>query len=232
MESGPFQLKRRKLSNSINECKCTRCRVDPDAFALCNFQIQEEMSAVMSQMTIEWESRVMDACDNTKVIHVLTSHGSKLDDFVVNALRAHGQRNNIKLEVIILSLSEIRNDASYWTICRVIQFLIDCHCYFIVSHPHQGTQGLQWCTQEFYTRLQSLSARVGFPSGENLKCPVFTQNKGLYLLHAQEFCNPTLLVDLKIWNNSNCLFYNNNLISGYVVGSAQSINVSICRMTF
>jgi len=74
MKSGPFPLKRRKLSNSIIECKCTRCRLDPDAFKLCSFQIQEEMSAVMLQMTIEWESRVMDACDNTKVIHILTSH--------------------------------------------------------------------------------------------------------------------------------------------------------------
>lgn len=222
MQSGPFPLKRRKLSNSINECKCTRCRLDPDAFELCSFQIQEDMSGVMSQMIIEWESRLMDAGNNTKVVHVLTSHGSKLDDFVVTALRAHAQRNSIDVKVFILSLSEIRNDASYWTICRVIQYLIDCHCYFIVNHPHQGTQGLQWCTQEFYTRLQCLSSRVGFPSGGNLKCPVFTQNKGLYLLHAQEFCNPTLLVDLKKWYKSKILD-KNYLIYRCVVESAQSI---------
>jgi hypothetical protein len=123
----------------ITTCACTRCNANEERFDLCHFNVFEELRTHVHQKVIEFESHLMDLDAKTpKLIHVLSSHGSKLDDFVVNELRKIAVNSNVDVTVKLLTLSMIRKDNIYWTETRIIQYLIECHCYFIISHPHQG----------------------------------------------------------------------------------------------
>ena len=46
---------------------------------------------------------------------------------------------------------------------------------------------------------------TGFPNGDQLDCPVFNHNKGLYLknLRMDGLCNPTIVIDV---NDDSSLF--------------------------
>jgi hypothetical protein len=204
-----------------HECVCTRCSDNDQILNICTFVVSEHMRSTTFQQIMQYEHQLLEVVESkptTMIIHVLSSHGSKLDDFVVNALREKARRHNTNVNVSILVLATIREDPN-WTLARVMKFLIECHCYFIINHPHQGTQDLQWSMQEFYSRLQCLSTRIGFPSGPNLRCPVFTQNKGLYLYRAKEYCNPSLIIELIMWYSAD-YFGEKNILIKYVKSSA------------
>ena len=88
---------------------------------------------------------------------------------------------------------------------------------YYVIRPHQSAEALQWPPHQFYSGLQCLRSKIGFPRGEQMLCPVFTQNKGLYLLLANQYCNPTLIIDLEDWRNQagkdDAFFQKKGLIS-------------------
>jgi hypothetical protein len=65
----------------------------------------------------------------------------------------------------------------------IVNWLLEGDIHFIISHIHQG--------------IVKLHDHPGFPSGDNLQCPVFTQDKYKYLsvLMSKGLCNPTLKVD-------------------------------------
>jgi hypothetical protein len=50
-----------------------------------------------------------------------------------------------------------------------------------------------------YTELKRLTYHIGFPNGEQLSCPIFTQDKGFYLdiLTKKSLCNPTFIIEVK-----------------------------------
>ena len=50
---------------------------------------------------------------------------------------------------------------------------------------------------KLYTSIMKLHDHPGFPAGNNLQCPVFTQDKYKYLsvLMSKGLCNSTLKVD-------------------------------------
>ncbi len=215
----------RKKACKRHECICTRCIKNANILNICTFAVSEHMRSGTFQQIMIHEHRLL-APENkpiTMIIHVLSSHGSKLDDFVVNALREKARMHNTNVNVSTLVLATIREDPN-WTLAQVMTFLIECHCYFIINHPHQGTQDLQWSMQEFYSRLQCLSTRIGFPSGPNLRCPVFTQNKGLYLYRAKEYCNPSLIIELSMWYSTD-YFVKKNILIKYVKSSAWFIYI-------
>lgn len=83
----------------------------------------------------------------------------------------------------------------------LIDWLLKSHGHFILSHIHQGTSAqnvhqMGWNMQELQKQVRRLSSHSGFPSGNGLNCPVFTQNKGEYLSAIPDFVNPSFLVPL------------------------------------
>ena len=104
---------------------------------------------------------------------------------------------------IIYSKSTIRTvfltcgdvNAFKFTEKDIIDWLLEGDIHFIISHIHQGIRSVNM--NKLYTEITRLHDHPGFPSGSNLLCPVFTQDKYKYLqaLMPKGMCNPTLKVD-------------------------------------
>jgi len=68
-----------------------------------------------------------------------------------------------------------------WKPADLVGWLNDGDIYIIASHLHQGlVDTLFWNMHDLAVQLRILYNRVGFPSREQLFCPVFLQNKFAY----------------------------------------------------
>jgi len=81
---------------------------------------------------------------------------------------------------------------------QLMDWLIEAHMHFVTSHAHQGlrSHALAWDMQDYVQQLQRLQFHVGFPSGDQVFCPVFTQDKYQYLRHLGDMANNTFVVPL------------------------------------
>jgi hypothetical protein len=61
----------------------------------------------------------------------------------------------------------------------LVEWLLKCDIHFIINHVHQGNQ--DWNIEEVLCELEKLHGHPGFPSGLNLNCPAFTQDKYNYI---------------------------------------------------
>ena len=62
-----------------------------------------------------------------------------------------------------------------------VDWLLESHIHFIIAHVHQGTETFKWSMEALYAELQRLKYHAGFPTFEQLNCPMFTQDKMKYL---------------------------------------------------
>ena len=77
----------------------------------------------------------------------------------------------------------------------IIDWLAEGDIHFILTHIHQGIVNINM--NKLYSSINKLHDHPGFPSGDSLQCPVFTQDKYQYLsaLMPKGMCNPTFKVD-------------------------------------
>jgi len=123
--------------------------------------------------------------------------GSQLLAFniaIAKFMRIHPDLNEMSVEY--MGPSEIGKNR--WDIKDLIDWLIGSHVHFILAYIHEGTvsHGLNWDMSIVEEQLIRLKYHVGFPNGEKLCCPVFTQNKINYLDCLGDFANKTLMVRL------------------------------------
>ena len=85
-----------------------------------------------------------------------------------------------------------------WNPNQLMNWLLSSNVHFITAHAHQGlrSHGISWDMEDYLQQLQRLKFHVGFPSGEQLSCPVFTQNKFQYLRHLGDMANNTFILPL------------------------------------
>lgn len=85
-----------------------------------------------------------------------------------------------------------------WTASSLIDWLLHSDVHFILAHVHQGisSHGMEWNMHETKVQLMRLKYHTGFPCGEQLACPVFTQDKIEYLKCLGDFANETLTAPL------------------------------------
>jgi hypothetical protein len=79
------------------------------------------------------------------------------------------------------SISHIREDNL--TIKNIVDWLLESHLHFVITHPHQGLYNLGWSATDIYNEIFRLKYHRGFPTLEKLKCPIFCQDKWIYLQH-------------------------------------------------
>ncbi len=115
-------------------------------------------------------------------------------------------QSRIEVDLDVLSCRTLKS-RDFRTPAQLIDFLLNSHVHFILGHIHQGLETLGWDMRELYKiELPRLYYHPGFPTGKQLLCPVFTQDKFRYLcaLGMNEYANPTLKISLE------CLMNNNN----------------------
>ena len=83
-----------------------------------------------------------------------------------------------------------------WTPMELMLWLRDSDIHFILTHPHQGHP--QWSVPEVYAAIQILKGHAGFPSDQQLDCPIFLQHKYDYLLAIRHIVNPTIAIQLPV----------------------------------
>jgi len=102
------------------------------------------------------------------------------------------EERDVVLNCLILYNRNLReNNIDQGTL---IDILAQSHIHIILSHMHQGNDG--WNHNKLHQDLvEKLGTHRGWPSGDNLLCPVFTQNKYNYIKCCREICIPTLAVE-------------------------------------
>lgn len=100
-----------------------------------------------------------------------------------------------------MTFSELKDNIRFrgWTMRTFLDWLQFADIYLIICHIHQGFgySPIFWNPVEFYQLLyDALKDRRGFPSGEHLRCPVFTQDKVRYLAALEGLVNPTRIVPI------------------------------------
>ena len=93
-------------------------------------------------------------------------------------LNTKSSSNSVKLET--LTFKEIREAPSF-SLRNFVDWLLGSHIHIITTHIHLGIRGFDWGVRELDLELERLRSHVGFPSGEKLSCPIFTQDKIRYL---------------------------------------------------
>jgi hypothetical protein len=104
-------------------------------------------------------------------------------------------------------------NVNHYSIQDIVNWLLASSVHFITGHVHQGLQlelldssyskqtGYRFTMNSILSELQRLKLHRGFPYGNYLQCPVFLQDKYVYLdiLRNQGMCNPTLKIDRSSW---------------------------------
>ena len=94
----------------------------------------------------------------------------------------------------IMHVKEIKKRR--WGPHDFINWLLESDAHFIITHLHQGIP--KWDINEILDALGRLYYHLGFPTGQQLFCPIFTQNKLKYLVCLPSFMRtPTLALPIK-----------------------------------
>jgi hypothetical protein len=105
-------------------------------------------------------------------------------------------------------------NVNHYSIQDIVTWLLASSVHFITGHVHQGLQLAlldtsiskqtgqnRFTINSILSELQRLKFHRGFPFGNYLQCPVFLQDKYVYLaiLQNRGMCNPSLKVDRSSW---------------------------------
>jgi hypothetical protein len=132
-------------------------------------------------------------------IHVYTGGISSNLSFSFNsALQSAISEWSSDLLIKSKSMTILNLRESGWSEKEFIGWLLESDIHMIVSHPHQGTETFGWDVSILYNEFGRLYDHIGFPSGEQLMCPIFTQHKYGYLEPMRTFkmTNPTLRISV------------------------------------
>ena len=101
-----------------------------------------------------------------------------------------------KLQIVVVSISARDVSNSRMTPTQLVDKLLESDVHFILSHIHQSIldRHIGWCMDDVLTNLERLKYHAGFPSGEQLSCPVFTQDKYDYISRISGYSIPTMKI--------------------------------------
>jgi hypothetical protein len=95
------------------------------------------------------------------------------------------------IQITLLTVKSCKEKG--WSFEDVIDWLLSCHVHFVLSHIHQGLErrSAPLDMSDCVLQLQRLQFHPGFPTGDFTMCPVFNQNKGVYIEALGSMANPT-----------------------------------------
>jgi len=120
-----------------------------------------------------------------------------------------------------------------WSAVDLIDWLLGSDIHFVLSHVHQGksSEGINqmgWNVHHLEEQLWRLSGHNGFPSGANLKCPIFLQDKMRYIRAVPLYTNPTLRVIL----NKRGHFISSRATIEHFISKTNSENGWVVKMPY
>lgn len=100
------------------------------------------------------------------------------------------------IDIEVITVKDVHD--SSWSEDDFVKYFLQADAHFILAHPHQGKgiQALDWNMDTLKSALIKLWFHKGFPSLEELECPVFLQDKFKYLCALGDMSNPTMQIYL------------------------------------
>jgi hypothetical protein len=109
-------------------------------------------------------------------------------------------KTNKPYRVEYLTVDMLKNSSYKYKPIDLIRWLLASNIHIIATHPNQGQQHwcrtLRWNMVELMSEMSKLKYHNGFPNGVRLKCPMFTQDKDVYLKALPHLTNETLCIPL------------------------------------
>ena len=98
--------------------------------------------------------------------------------------------------VIVEELSTKQLCEYKWQPTQFVDWFMFANAYFILGHVHQSLRlhNLLWYMPDALSEYKRLTYHTGFPSGDQLRCPVFTQDKYAYIKALGDLAIKTLTV--------------------------------------
>jgi hypothetical protein len=115
---------------------------------------------------------------------------------------ANDKENNpghVRIKVEYISNKDVKNNK--WLPNQLVDHLLESDLHFILTHVHQGltSKKIGWIIPSLLKHLKRLKFHPGFPSNEELLCPVFTQDKLRYIRYlGEDFSIPTFEIRMTI----------------------------------
>ena len=137
---------------------------------------------------------------STKVIRVFTGGKQSIQSgpfiHAVSEVRKRLLQGTDILRVESLNTQELC--ARKWQPNQFVDWLMSSHIHFILGHVHQSllNHNLVWDMEYALSQYTRLKYHVGFPSGDQLQCPVFTQDKIKYVECLGDLAIKTLKIPL------------------------------------
>jgi hypothetical protein len=119
----------------------------------------------------------------------------------LDSVRGYMGSMGVKVSVDEWTIRRLRVEKTAWSEEEFALFIRDhFHLHLFFSHPHQGGNGLDWNAETLYKQLRKhLYFRPGFPCGEQMFCPIWTQHKILYLQSVPELVIATEEINFFSW---------------------------------
>jgi len=130
--------------------------------------------------------------NNTIIIHAY--YGGKWSPQNIPFTSAVSRLPHHNLTIEYMNCDDVKS--AKWGIKELIDWLQASHVHMITTHVHQGYTHQKLDMAFLQTQLQRLHYHDGFPTGNFLRCPVFTQDKYEYLSVMGSLANPTLRIYL------------------------------------
>jgi hypothetical protein len=159
---------------------------------------EDESAAIQYFMCAEKMPPIL--ASNSSIVIKLYIGGGKLQKMEQYFKAAHieFQRHIHKtIQLVTLDHSMIKKEWGATDEERLAALLGDSHAHYVLCHPHQQTT-LNWHSAKLYRVLCShLASHPGFPTGNQWRCSVYTQDKFGYMMEG--ITNPTLKIDCIEW---------------------------------
>jgi hypothetical protein len=113
-----------------------------------------------------------------------------------SALQSVISKWSLLLDIRSESMTVMGLRESNWSEKQFIDWLLESDIHMVITHPHQGTETFLWSIDDLYNEINRLHKHIGFPSRDQLACPIFTQNKFGYLEPMRKYymTNPTMKI--------------------------------------
>jgi len=136
--------------------------------------------------------------NSVRTININVFHGGKEANLLMplkKAIQKYQESPRYKVNARYYNCDDIKS--KMLSEKQFVDLMLNCDIHFIITHIHQNMDRLNWNMVTLYNEVLRLQAHNGFPTGPELECPMFTQNKIEYLrcLIPLKIANPTLKIN-------------------------------------
>ena len=154
-----------------------------------------------SKALLMWDSIISTPIQvgNTKIVRVFSGgmESTQSGPFL-SAMEAIKKRFLSSVNVVVETLTTSELCKLKWQPDQLMDWFLRSHCHFILAHIHQSLllHKLVWDMDFACQQYKRLKYHNGFPSGDQLSCPVFTQDKIKYIEDLDNLAVKTMTIHL------------------------------------